>query len=212
MIAALVALSVAAGAVPPVRLHRTETERAGSPPFDLVPNDLRPDEIASCRVEETLPMGTGVAEKRTCPGRLDAESVRRRCKQSARHDTLPGGVTAESCPDDYRVGRFLFPGERKEVIIARRRDGKQVATFEILEGDVLANFSPVGDAVLIGVSGAERVHYAVISSRGLLRAPPLGDEAVDVEVTRGRIRVTGKARAMQVDLIPQNGTLRVEKK
>jgi hypothetical protein len=35
---------------------------------------------------------------------------------------------------------------------------------------------------------------------------------VDVAATRGRIRVTGKARAMQVDLIPQNGTLRVEKK
>jgi len=85
--------------------------------------------------------------------------------------------------------------------------------YEILEGDILANFQPVGDAILVGVGGGgDRVHYAVVSSRGVLRAPPLGDEAVEVEVARGRIRVIGKARAMQVDLIPQNGQLRVEKK
>lgn len=208
---ALVALLVATG-VPEVKLHRTETDRAGSPPFDLVPNEIRKDEIAACRVEETLPMGAGIAEKRSCPPRLDADSARRRCKDAARHDSLPSGVTSETCLDDYQHGKFLFPGELKEVIVARRRDGARVAAFEILEGDVLAIFQPVGDAVLVGVGGGgDRVHYAVISGRGLLKAPPLGEEAVDVEVARGRIRVTGKARAMQVDLIPQNGELRVEK-
>jgi len=126
---------------------------------------------------------------------------------------LPQGVTADSCLTEYQRGRFLFAGELREVIVARRRDGTRVAAFEILEGDILANFQPVGDAILVGVGGGgDRVHYAVVSSRGVLRAPPLGDEAVEVEVARGRIRVIGKARAMQVDLIPQNGQLRVEKK
>jgi len=204
----LVALSLAAG-VPPVKLHRTETARAGSPPFDLVPNQLSNEEVAACRVEETIGMGSGVAEKRSCPPRLDVETARRRCKSSA----LPRGVTAQSCLDDYQHGKFFFPGEIKEVIVARRRDGTRVAAFEILEGDLLATFQPVGDAVLVGVGGGgDRVRYAVISGRGLLKAPPLGDEAVDVEVAHGRIRVTGKARAMQVDLIPQNGELRVEKR
>jgi len=196
----------------PVELHRTETEREGSAPFDLAPNDLRGAEIKGCLVEETIPMGGGIAEKRRCPGRLDAENARRRCKDAARHNSLPSGVTAESCLAEYQRGRFLFAGELREVIVARRRDGTRVATFEILEGDVLANFQPVGDAILVGVGGGDRVHYAVVSWRGVLRAPPLGDEAVEVEVARGRIRVIGKARAMQVDLIPQNGQLRVEKK
>lgn len=198
--------------VPPVKLHRTETERAGSAPFDLVPNQVRADEIASCRVEETIPMGAGVAEKRRCPGRLDAESARRRCKDAARHDTLPQGVTGESCLDDYQRGRFLFPGELKEVVVTRRRDGTQVAAFEVLEGDLLTAFSPVGDAVLVGVGGGEQAHYAVVSSRGLLRAPRLGDEAVDVDVAKGRIRVTGRAKAMQVDLVPRDGELKIEKR
>ncbi len=206
----IAALLILASAVPPVQLHRTETDRAGSPPFDLVPNPLRESEIAACRLEETIPMGAGIAEKRTCPGRLDAESLRRRCKDADRHNALPQGTTADSCAADYQRGRFLFAGELKEVIVARRRDGRRVAAFEILEGDLLATFSPVGDAVLIGVGGGERVHYAVVSARGLLRAPPLGDEALEVEVAHGRIRVTGKARAMQVDLVPQNGELRVE--
>ncbi len=212
MIKALLTILVLASAVPPVQLHQTQTDRAGSPPFDLVPNQLPESEIAACRVEETIPMGAGVAEKRTCPGKLDAESLRRRCKDAASHDALPQGITGESCAGDYQRGRFLFAGELKEVVVARRRNGTRVAAFEILEGDVLTTFSPAGDAVLVGVGGGERVHYAVVSTRGLLRAPPLGDEAVEVEVAHGRIRVTGKARAMQVDLVPQNGELRVEKR
>ena len=47
MIAALLLLATS---VPPVQLHRTETERAGSPPFDLVPDELREAEIAACRL------------------------------------------------------------------------------------------------------------------------------------------------------------------
>ena len=78
MIAALLLLATA---VPPVQLHRTETGRAGSPPFDLVPAELREAEIAACRLEETIPMGTGVAEKRTCPGRLGGEPLRQRCRR-----------------------------------------------------------------------------------------------------------------------------------
>ena len=208
---ALLALLLAAP-IPPVQLKRTETQREGSAPFDLVPNEMRGAEIDTCRVEETLPMGGGTAEKRSCPPRLDADTARRRCKDSARHNSLPQGVTPQSCLSDYQSGKFLFSGELKEVIVARRRDGARVAAFEILEGDVLATFQPVGDAVLVGVGGGDRVHYAVISARGVLRAPPLGDEAVEVEVAHGRIRVTGKARAMQVDLIPKNGQLRVERK
>jgi len=196
--------------VKPVELHRTQTERAGSPPFDLVPSEISAD-LAKCRVEETLPMGAGTAEKRSCGGMLDAEAAARRCKDAARHDSLPQGVTKDSCVADYQHGKFLFPGEIREVIIARRRDGKTVATFQVLSGDLLATFQPVGDAVLVGISVGERVAFAVVSSQGILKAPPLGDEAVDVEVAHGRIRVTGKARAMQVDLIPHNGVLRVEK-
>ncbi len=212
-IAALAALVAgAAKPLPPVTLHRTQTDRAGSPPFDLVPNQTRPDEIAACRVEETILMGAGVAEKRTCPPSVDAETVRRRCQEMTGSNALPQGVTEKSCVDDHRKGRFLFPGELKEVIVARRRDGKQVAAFEVLEGDTLATFSPVGEAVLVGVGGGDRVHYAVVSARGLLRAPSLGEEAVEAEAVGGRIRVYGKARAMQVDLSIQNGKLRVEKR
>ena len=50
-----------------------------------------------------------------------------------------------------------------------------------------------------------------VTAHGILKAPPFGQEAVDVDVAHGRIRVTGKAHAMQVYLIPQNGQLRVEK-
>lgn len=193
--------------IPPVELHRTETARAGSPPFDLAPSDVRAAELERCRVEETLPMGAGTAQKLSCPGNLDDETVQRRC----RRESLPRGITRDSCPADYAAGKFLFPGEMKEVIVARRRDGKRVAAFPIFEGDISATFQPVGDAVLVGVHSGDRVQFAVVSSRGVLRAPPLGDEAVDVEVARGRIRVTGKARAMQVDLIPHDGELKVER-
>ncbi len=204
-------LALVAASIPPVQLRRTETQRAGSPPFDLVPDDTRAEEIESCRVEETLPMGSGTAEKRSCPGRLDPDSVRRRCQDASRHNALPQGVTPESCAEEYRRGRFLFAGELKEVIVARRHDGGRVAAFEILEGDLLAAFQHVGDAVLIGIGGGDRVRYAVIGTRGLLRAPRLEDEPVDVEVAGGRIRVTRKGRA-PVDLVPRDGVLQVEKK
>lgn len=210
MIALVLALLTAG--IPPLKLHRTQTEREGSPPFDLAPDEVRGAEIAGCRVEETLPMGGGTAEKRRCPGRLDPESAERRCKDAARHDSLPQGVSAESCLGEYQRGRFLFPGELKEVIVARRRDGQRVAAFEVLEGDTLATFQTVGDAVIIGVGGGDRVHYAVVSARGLLRAPRLGNGAREVEVAGGRIRVTGKSRTLPVDLVPRNGELQVEKK
>jgi len=130
----------------------------------------------------------------------------------ARHNALPQGVTGDSCLADYQHARFYFPGELREVIIARRHDGTTVAAFEILEGDILATFSPVSEGVLVGVGGGDRVHYAVVTARGLLRAPPLGEEAVEAEAVHGRIRVYGKARAMQVDLAIHEGKLRVEKK
>jgi hypothetical protein len=212
LVAILLAGKPAKKPVAPVELQRTETERAGSAPFDLVPNNTAKAEVAACRLEETLPMGQGVAEKRSCQGRLDPESARRRCKDMTRHNALPQGVTGDNCVAEYQRGHFLFAGELKEVIVCRRRDGARVAAFEILEGDLLATFQSVGDAVLVGVGGGDRVHYAVVSARGLSRAPQLGEEAVDVEVAHGRIRVTGKAHAMQVDLIPQNGELKVERK
>ena len=34
-----------------------------------------------CRVDETLPLGRGTVEKRTCPPSLDADSLRKRCKE-----------------------------------------------------------------------------------------------------------------------------------
>ncbi len=212
MIALLLASSIAAH-VPPVQLQRTETGHEGAAPFDLTPtDDLRQEEIDACRVEETLLMGSGVAEKRRCTGALDAENARRRCKDADRHNSLPQGVTAESCVDDYKHGRFLFPGELKEIVITRRRDGARIAAFEVLEGYTLAAFQPAGDVVLVGISDGDHAHYAAVSTRGLLRAPPLGDEAVEVSVEHGRIRVTGKARAMQVDLVPHEGELRVDKR
>ena len=198
--------------VKPVELQRTETERAGSPPFDLVPSEVRAADLERCRVEETLPMGAGTAQKLSCGGTLDAEGASARCKDADRHDALPKGVTLKSCVADYQAGRFLFRGELKEIIVARRRDGKLAAAFQILEGELTATFQPVGDAVLVGITSGDRVQFAVVSSRGILKAPPLGDEAVDVEVAHGRIRVTGKARAMQVDLIPHDGALKVERR
>jgi len=83
LLALLVAVPVAASAkkaakpIKPVELHRTQTEREGSPPFDLVPSQVRAD-LEKCRVEETLPMGRGTAEKRRCGGMLDAEAAIRR--------------------------------------------------------------------------------------------------------------------------------------
>lgn len=205
-------LALIAASIPPIQLRRTETQRAGSPPFDLLPNDTSDEEIAACRVEETLPMGSGTAEKRSCHGRLDPDSARRRCQDATRHNALPQGVTAESCVEDYQRGRFLFPGELKEVIVTRRRDGTRVAAFEILEGDLVTAFQHVGDAVLIGIGGGDRVHYAVVGTKGILPAPRLGDDALDVDVAGGRIRVTGRRGVVRAYLVPRDGRLHLEKK
>lgn len=211
LVAALMAAPAKKKPVKPVELQRTDTERAGSPPFDLAPSEVRQADVDRCVVEETLPMGSGTAQKLSCGGTLTGEAVQRRCKDADKRDQLPKGVTLKTCPAEYAAGRFLFRGELKEIIVARRRDGRVVAAFQIDEGDLTATFQPVGDAVLVGITAGDRVQYAVVSSAGILRAPPLGDEAVEVEANRGRVRVIGKARAMQVDLIPHNGKLEVER-
>lgn len=177
--------------------------------FDLAPSRVSADQLKRCRVDETLPLGRGTAEKLSCGPSLDAEAARKRCKDAARHRSLPQGVTEENCPDEYARGHFLFRGELKELIIARRKDGKPVTVFKVPEGENLTAFQHFADAVLIGVGGGRSFHYAVISTRGVLKAPDLGDpeEIRDVSVIGGRIRVTGRARAMFIDLVP--GTYRL---
>jgi hypothetical protein len=177
--------------------------------FDLAPSRVTADQLKRCRVDETLPLGRGTAEKLSCGPSLDAEAARKRCKDAARHRSLPQGVTEENCPDEYARGHFLFRGELKELIIARRKDGKPVTVFKVPEGENLTAFQHFADAVLIGVGGGRSFHYAVISTRGVLKAPDLGDpeEIRDVSVIGGRIRVTGRARAMFIDLVP--GTYRL---
>src|SRR5438128_10379335 len=92
-------------------------------PFDLQPSAVPAELIKSCLVQETLPLGRGTAEKRACGGpRLDAESARKRCRQLARKRALPVGVNRDDCEEEYRRGKFLFPGEIKELVIARRKD------------------------------------------------------------------------------------------
>jgi hypothetical protein len=172
--------------------------------FDLAPTRATADQIARCRVDETLPLGSGTAQKLSCGPSLDPESAARRCKESARRHSLPQGVTEENCPAEYARGHFLFRGEVRELIVARRKDGKPVAIFKVPEGESLAAFQHFADAVLIGVGGGRSFHYAVVTTRGVLKAPDLGDpdEIRDVSVIGGRIRVTGKARAMYIDLVP----------
>jgi hypothetical protein len=177
--------------------------------FDLAPSRVTADQLKRCRVDETLPLGRGTAQKLSCGPSLDAEAARKRCKDAARHRSLPQGVTEENCPDEYARGHFLFRGELKELIIARRKDGKPVTVFKVPEGENLTAFQHFADAVLIGIGGGRSFHYAVISTRGVLKAPDLGDpeEIRDVSVIGGRIRVTGRARAMFIDLVP--GTYRL---
>lgn len=179
--------------------------------FDLTPSRVTSDQIKSCRVDETIPLGSGTAEKRSCGPSLEGETVLKKCKDAARHNSLPQGVTEEGCPAEYARGHFLFRGETKEVVVARRKDGRAVAAFRILEGDQLAAFQHFGEAVLVGVGGGHRFHYAVVSTRGVLKAPDLGDpeEIRDVSVVGGRIRVTGRARAMYIDLVPGERELRI---
>ncbi|MGZ6124026.1 MAG: hypothetical protein ACXWLR_03645 [Myxococcales bacterium] len=177
--------------------------------FDLAPSRVTADQLKRCRVDETLPLGHGIAQKLSCGPSLDAEAARKRCKEAARHHSLPQGVTEENCLDEYARGHFLFRGELKELIVARRKDGRPVAVFKVPEGENLAAFQHFADAVLIGVGGGRSFHYAVVSSRGVLEAPDLGDpdEIREVNVIGGRIRVTGRARAMYIDLVP--GTYRL---
>jgi hypothetical protein len=142
---------------------------------------------------------------------MNAEAAQKKCKEAARHDGLPEGITADNCVAEYARGHFLFRGELKELIVARRRDGSAVAVFKVPEGEELAAFQHFADAVLVGIGGGRRFHYAVVSTRGILKAPNLGDpeEIRDVSVVGGRIRVTGRARAMFIDLVPGQHELRI---
>jgi hypothetical protein len=181
--------------------------------FDLAPSRISGDQLDRCRVDETLPLGRGTVEKRSCAPSLDAETARKRCKDAARHNSLPAGVNEDNCLDEYTRGHFLFRGELKEVIVGRRRDGRPVVVFKVPEGDHLITFQHFADAVLIGVGGAKSVHYAVATTRGVLKAPPLGDpeEIRDVRVVGGRVRVTGRARAMYIDLVPGTDQLLIRR-
>lgn len=178
--------------------------------FDLAPSRVTADQLNRCLVDETLPLGRGTIEKRSCGPSLDPETARKRCKEGARRNSLPSGVTAENCPDEYARGHFLFRGETKELIVARRKDGMPVSVFRVPEGDHLSMFQHFGNAAIIGVGGGKRFHYAVVTTAGVLKAPDLGDaeDIRDVSIVGGRIRVRGRARAMFIDLVPgPNGQL-----
>jgi hypothetical protein len=178
--------------------------------FDLAPSRVTADQVKKCRVDETLPLGRGTLEKLSCGPSLDLEAARKRCKEGSRRNSLPAGVTADNCQDEYSRGHFLFRGETKELVIARRKDGKPVVVFKIMEGDQLSVLQHFGSAALIGVGGGKRLHYAVVTTAGALKAPDLGDpeEIRDVSIVGGRIRIRGRARAMYIDLVPgPNGQL-----
>ncbi len=172
--------------------------------FDLAPTRITADQLHKCRVDETLPLGSGTVEKRSCPPSLDPETARKRCKDAARRNSLPAGVTSDNCLEEYARGHFLFRGETKELIVARRKSGMPVAVFKVPEGEQLNVFQHFGAAVLIGVGGGKRHHYAVATTSGVLKAPDLGDpeEIRDVIIVGGRVRVRGRARAMYIDLVP----------
>jgi hypothetical protein len=170
--------------------------------FDLPPARVSARQVEHCRVDETLPLGTGTVEKLSCRGSLDYETLGKRCQEGARHDTLPPGVTAENCADEYARGHFLFRGEPKELVIARRRDGTPVVVFRILEGDTLTTLQHFANAALVGVRSGGNFHYAVITTRGILKAPYLGnaEDITEVTVVGGRVRVFRRGRTM--DLVP----------
>jgi hypothetical protein len=172
--------------------------------FDLAPTRVTADQVKRCRVDETLPLGGGTVEKMSCPPSLDPDAARKRCREGARRNSLPAGVTEDNCLDEYARGHFLFRGETKELVIARRRNGSAVAVFRVPEGEQLSVLQHFGSSALIGVGGGKRMHYAVVSTSGVLKAPDLGDpeEIRDVTVVGGRIRVRGRARAMVVELVP----------
>src|SRR5437762_13846537 len=96
----------------PVELHRTETEREGSAPFDLAPNDLRGAEIKGCLVEETIPMGGGIAEKRRCPGGVEPEPPGRGGRAGAGRTRCPPAAAGERSAPQCRGGRLRSPAAR----------------------------------------------------------------------------------------------------
>jgi hypothetical protein len=172
--------------------------------FDLEPSRVSARQVDRCRVDETLPLGTGTLQKLSCRGALDWEALGKRCKEGVRRDSLPPGVTAENCMDEYSRGHFLFRGETKELIIARRRDGMPVVVFRVLDGDTLTALQHFGNAALIGVRSGARFHYAVVTTRGVLKAPDLGnpEDIQEVTVVGGRVRVWRRGRGAYTDLVP----------
>jgi len=170
--------------------------------FDLAPARVSARQVERCRVDETLPLGTGTLEKLTCRGALEYEVLAKRCQESTRRDTLPAGVTAENCMDEYTRGHFLFHGETKELVIARRRDGTPVVVFRVLDGDTLTTLQHFGNAALVGVRSGGNFHFAVITTHGILKAPYLGnaDDIEDIAVVGGRVRVFRRGRT--TDLVP----------
>jgi hypothetical protein len=172
--------------------------------FDLQPARVTQAEREGCLVDETIPLGGGTAQKLSCPSRLDPKTVESKCK----HDALPEDMTVEQCPGEHARGHFLFRGELKELILARRKDGSRVAAFKVLEGEQIAAFQHFGEAVLVGIGAGSSYHYAVVSTRGVLKAPDLG-EIRDVSVVGARLRVTGKERAVFLDVVPDKRELRI---
>jgi hypothetical protein len=179
--------------------------------FDLQPARVSAKEIDGCLVDETIPLGSGTAQKLSCRSQLDDAAVQAKCKDAARHGTLPEDLTAEECPAEHARGHFLFRGELKELILARRKDGSALAAFKVVEGEQIAAFQHFGAAVLVGIGAGKSYHYAVLSTRGVLKAPDLGDaEPIrDVSVVGGRLRVTGKARVLYIDVVPTERSLRI---
>jgi len=179
--------------------------------FDLQPSRVSAKEIEGCLVDETIPLGNGTAQKLSCRSQLDDAAAQAKCKDAARHATLPDDLTVEDCPAEHARGHFLFRGELKELILARRKDGSAVAAFKVLEGEQIAAFQHFGAAVLVGIGAGKSYHYAVLSTRGVLKAPDLGDldPIRDVSVVGGRLRVTGKARAVFLDVAPGERALRI---
>jgi len=171
--------------------------------FDLPPARVGARQVDHCRVDETLPLGTGIVQKLSCRGALDWESLGKRCQDGARRNTLPPGITPESCMDEYSKGHFLFRGETKELVIARRKDGMPVVVFRIPDGDTLTTLHHFANAVLVGVRSGQRIHYAVATSRGVLKPPDLGnpDDIRDVTVVGSRVRVWRRGKGSYVDLV-----------
>ncbi|HEY6908977.1 MAG TPA: hypothetical protein VI356_06390 [Myxococcales bacterium] len=172
--------------------------------FDLQPARVTQAEREGCLVDETIPLGGGTAQKLSCPSRLDQKTVQSKCRREA----LPEDVTVEQCPVEHARGHFLFRGELKELILARRKDGSRVAAFKVLEGEQIAAFQHFGEAVLVGIGSGTSYHYAVVSTRGILKAPDLG-EIRDVSVVGPRLRVTGNGRATLLEVVPDKRELRV---